>query len=245
MFRMRYVQSVYRFGIVAFMVIGMLGAASGFAAEAVKFTVRIENISNGNALKLASGDDAPFAVSPGLWMVHTQKAHVFTSGTKDRGQGLEAQAEDGNPAGLAQALEKHPGVQSLGVFNTPTGASEPGPIGPGQAYEYVIAAMPGARLTMTAMFGQSNDLFYAPKEAGIQLFDNRGKPIQGDVTRQLVLWDAGTEVNQEPGAGPDQAPRQAAPNTGTDEHGVVQPVRDAYTYPQTQDVLRLTITPQS
>jgi hypothetical protein len=94
------------------------------------------------------------------------------------------------------------------------------------------------------MFGQSNDLFYAPPEAGIALFDTHGKPMQGDITSQLILWDAGTEINQEPGAGAEQAPRQPAPNTGTEEHGVVRPVHDQYTYPPTHDVLRVTIMPQ-
>jgi hypothetical protein len=51
-------------------------------------------------------------------------------------------------------------------------------------------------------------------------------------------------VNQEPGAGSDQAPRQTAPNTGADEHGVVRVVNDQYTYPKTSDVLRVTIIPQ-
>lgn len=242
---MRYVHLVHRAWIAALMAIGMLGVTSSFGAEGTTFTVGIENVSQGNVLKLASGGDAPFALSPGLWMVHTQAAHVFESGKKDRGEGLEAQAEDGNPAVLAKSLEKHPGVQRLGVFNTPVGASEPGPIGPGHAYEFVITATPGARLTMTAMFGQSNDLFYAPPEAGIELFDGQDKPVHGDVTSQLVLWDAGTEVNQEPGAGPDQAPRQQGPNTGAAENGVIQPVQDTYVYPQTQDVLRVTITPRS
>lgn len=223
----------------------LLSATSGFAAETTTFKVRLENISQGHVLKLSSGGDAPFAVSPGLWIVHTTSAPVFKSGEKDRGQGLEAQAEDGNPALLAVSLEKQAGVQSLGVFTTPLGASGPGPIGPGGAYEFVVAAPSGARLTIMAMFGQSNDLFYAPKEGGIKLFDAEGKPIQGDITKQLALWDAGTEVNQEPGAGADQAPRQQAPNTGAAEHGVVRTVHDQYTYPKTRDVLRLTITPQS
>ena len=75
------------------------------------------------------------------------------------------------------------------------------------------------------------------------LFDQQNKPIQGDITHTLVLWDAGTEVHQEPGAGPDQAPRQKALNTGSAENGVVRPVRDQFTYPNTLDVLRVTITP--
>jgi hypothetical protein len=92
------------------------------------------------------------------------------------------------------------------------------------------------------MFGQSNDLFYAPGEKGIALFAN-GRPVSGDVTSQLVLWDAGTEVNEEPGFGPNQAPRQGAPNTGTPEKKAVGPVKDGFTYPKVGDVLRVTITP--
>ena len=30
----------------------------------------------------------------------------------------------------------------------------------------------------------------------------------------IGLWDAGTEVDETPGSGANQAPRQAAPNTG-------------------------------
>lgn len=162
MIRMPHVHSMHRVWMAALLAIGMLSATTSNAAEATRFRVRIDNISQGNVLQLGSGGDAPFALSPGLWMVHTQSAHVFESGKRDRGQGLETQAEDGNPTVLAKSLEKHPGVQSLGVFNAPVGASEPGPIGPGHAYEFTIAGMPGSRLTMTAMFGQSNDLFYAP-----------------------------------------------------------------------------------
>ena len=213
---------------------------------ATTFKVRVENISTGNTLKLSDGGAAPFAISPGLWVVHTAGAPVFAEGEKDRGHGLEAQAEDGNPAILAKSLEGAPGVVSSGVFTTPGCANGYGPAGPGSAFEFTVTAKPGERLTFTTMFGQSNDLFYAPKESGIALFDRTNRPIHGDVTSQVMLWDAGTEVNQEPGAGPDQAPRQKAPNTGPSESHVVEPieqVHDGFTYPKTRDVLRVTITP--
>ncbi len=66
--------------------------------------------------------------------------------------------------------------------------------------------------------------------------------MSGDVTGQIQLWDAGTEVNQEPGVGPDQAPRQAGPDTGPDEGGVVQIVSDEFSYPDTSATIRVTIT---
>ena len=75
------------------------------------------------------------------------------------------------------------------------------------------------------------------------LFDAKGVPLTADVTSQLTLFDAGTEVNEEPGLGPNQAHRQAGPNTGPDEHGTVRPVSDRFTYPKTADVVRVTITP--
>jgi hypothetical protein len=60
---------------------------------------------------------------------------------------------------------------------------------------------------VATMMGQSNDWFYAPAESGIALFKD-GKPISGEISSQIILWDAGTEVDQEPGIGSDQGPRQ-------------------------------------
>jgi hypothetical protein len=213
--------------------------------EMTKFTIRIENISSPDGMKASDGTKWPFAMSPGLCIVHTSNAPVFSSSKKNRGKGLEAQAEDGNPATLAKSLEGDNGVKSVVVFNTPVGHKSPGPIGPGAAYECSVEAAPGSKLTITSMFGQSNDLFYAPNESGIVLFNN-GKPISGDFTAKIILWDAGTEVNEEPGIGPNQAPRQKAPNIGKDENGVVKNiknVKDGFTYPKTASVTKVTITP--
>lgn len=50
------------------------------------------------------------------------------------------------------------------------------------------------------MYGASNDLFFAPDNPGIQVYDTEGKPIEGDVSAQVKLWDNGTRLNQKPGA---------------------------------------------
>ena len=71
-------------------------------------------------------------------------------------------------------------------------------------------------LSFATMFVPSNDLFFAPDENGIPLFDETGMPKAGDATQYLMLWDAGTEENQEPGVGANQAQRQSGPNTGND-----------------------------
>jgi hypothetical protein len=87
------------------------------------------------------------------------------------------------------------------------------------------------------MMGQSNDWFYGPGESGIELFTD-GKPISGDISSQIILWDVGTEVDQEPGIGTDQGPRQKAPNTGKAENGVVRKIEDGKAYSKASDVMR-------
>jgi hypothetical protein len=215
----------------------------------VRFKVLIENISNPEGQTASDGSRWPFAVSPGVWAVSRKNVSLFSDGKPAGTSGLEAQAEDGNPMMLQDSLQMESGHMSKaaalmsGVFNIPVGKDAPGPILPGNSYEFSFTAAPGMKLNMAMMFGQSNDLFYAPY-SGIALFNSMGQPESGDFTYKFVLWDAGTEVNQEPGIGPDQAPRQKMPNTGLAENGKVRSVKDKFTYPKTADVLRITITPE-
>jgi hypothetical protein len=74
------------------------------------------------------------------------------------------------------------------------------------------------------------------------LFKN-GNAVNGDITSQLSMWDAGTELNQEPGIGSDQGPRQKASNTGKAENGVVHKVQDSKSYSKPSEVMRVTIIP--
>jgi len=83
------------------------------------------------------------AFSPGLAVVHIDKAPIFTAGKKDCGKGLEAHAEDGNPARLAKSLDSDKGIKSVVVFNTPMGQKSPGPVGPGAATSVASKPLPG------------------------------------------------------------------------------------------------------
>jgi hypothetical protein len=194
------------------------------------FTVTIENISGDETILLA----------PGTWVVFSEGEPIFTVEEPDRGQGLEALAEDGDPSGLSVSLGEYMGVIETGVFNTPSEASDPGPLGPGRAYAFEFYAEDGNRLSFATMFVQSNDLFYAPDGGGIALFNQEGVSLDGDITEFISFWDAGTEVNQAPGVGADQAPRQSGPNSGDDEMGAIRLVDDGFTYPE--NVLRVTIS---
>ncbi len=179
----------------------------------------------------------PFA--PGVFAIHGTAQPLFVAGTPDQGLGLEALAEDGDPSGLAAALANLMGVHDSGVFNTPGGGTSPGPITPSGAYRFSFNASPGDRLSFATMLVQSNDVFVAPEDGGIALFDANQNPVTGDVTAMVSLWDAGTEVNEEPGVGDNQAPRQSAPNTGGDENGNVRLLDDGYRYGAVSGLVRV------
>ena len=214
--------------------------------EPVKFTVRVENISNPEGMTASNGQKFPFALSPGMFVLTDKTAPLFTEGKPARKNGLEMQSEDGEPSGLVASLvAMHHSSNLHGVFNTPVGAMAAGPIRPGDSYEFTFTGAPGMKLFMTQMFGQSNDWFYAPDANGIALFDAKGKPVSGDVTDRLILWNAGTEVDEEIGIGPNQGPRQKGTNTGTDEHGVVRSVQDARWTGKNAEFFRVTITPEA
>lgn len=181
-------------------------------------------------------------IAPGAFAVHTAPSVLFTAGSPDAGLGLEELAEDGGAADLAAALASNGAVSFSGVFDTPSGGSGAAPAFPGESYAFQVTAEPGDRLSFATMFVQSNDLFFAPADAGLDLFPG-GTALNGDVTGMILLWDAGTEVNERPGVGLNQAPRQSGPDTGTDEGGSVRQVNDGYVYPDVSDVVRVTVRP--
>lgn len=210
-----------------------------------KFTIRVENISSPEGMTASNGQKFPFALSPGMFVLSEKNAPLFTEGKAARKNGLEMQAEDGDPSGLVSSLvAMHHSSNLHGVFNTPVGAMAAGPIRPGDSYEFTVTATTGMKLFMTQMFGQSNDWFYAPGPNGIALFDAKGMPVSGDITNQLYLWDAGTEKDEEIGIGPNQGPRQKGPNTGDDEHGVVRRVKDERWVGKNSQFFRITVTPE-
>ena len=220
-------------------------SSTSASKAATKFTVRVENISNPDGQTASTGAKWPFALSPGIFVLNDRNV-LFTEGKPAKVNGLEAQAEDGNPVGLVSSLEMMHHAGALhGVYNTPMGAMGPGPITPGGAYEFSFNATPKMRLYMAFMFGQSNDLFYAPDANGIALFDTKGNALSGDVTDKLVLWDAGTEVNEEEGVGPNQAPRQKMANTGDTEKGVVHRAQDVRFYGKNGELFRVSITAEN
>lgn len=212
-------------------------------SEATTFEVVVENVSSATTVGTDDGG-VPGVLSPGAYASHTPDVSLFTPG-EQASDGLEDIAEDGKPATLADSLSGLGDVMDSGAFTSPDGASEAGPLKPGNTYSFEVMASPenAPRLSFATMFVQSNDLFYAPDPGGIPLFTD-GSPMDGEVTDTLSLWDAGTEVNEPPGTGPNQAPRQSGPDTGTQE-GVIREVMDGYEYPDTRDVIELSLSVDS
>src|SRR5689334_10117443 len=97
--------------------------------EPTKFKIRVENISNPEGMTASTGDKFPFALSPGMFVLSDKNAPLFTEGKPARRNGLEMQAEDGDPSGVVAALvAMHHSSNLHGVFNTPVGAMGAGPI---------------------------------------------------------------------------------------------------------------------
>ena len=173
------------------------------------FTVTIQNTSDTAAL--------PTPLAPGVYAVHNAMDALFAADEVDKGQGLEALAEDGDPNELLATLTGQTTVKEAAAFAVPEGAAEAAPAPPGSSYTFTFEAAPGDYLSFATMFVQSNDWFFAPASSGINLFEE-GAPLDGDITDLVFLWDAGTEIDETPGEGLNQAPRQSGPNTG-DEQG--------------------------
>lgn len=108
---------------------------------------------------------------------------------------------------------------------------------PGGTATFTFYAAKGERLMLATMYSYSNDLFFAPENPGIQLFDDAGVPKTGVVENALKLWDNGTRVNDTPG--PD------VQHPGTAEAGVVTEVdgqdKAGHTYLPASQLIRVSL----
>jgi hypothetical protein len=223
---------------------GSTSDAGGEPVTPTAFRVTLRNVSQPGSATTSTGADLPIVFGPGVFLVHSGDPPWFEAGSA-ASPGLERLAEDGAvDDALAEALDR-PGVVA-GFF----GADELGvsydetPIAPGTSADFPFEARPGARLELGTMWAQSNDVFVATRPGGIALFDG-STPRLGMVV-ELTFWEAGTEVNQEPGLGDAQAPRQPEPDFGTTETGVITEIvggtdASGFSYPPLSGTLEVEI----
>ena len=189
---------------------------------------------------------------------------LFSCGDDDGGDSMQ------EPSTFTVTIENvgsaYPFYQG-GIFNTPVGASDPAPLLPGEddMYQFTFHAgnpyLPGTplKVSFATMLVASNDLFFAPKGTGISLYDDNGDPITGDVTDQIYLWDAGTEVNRMPGSTDQPGPNNDPTGTGTSESENVTLLEEmdnvipvtvinteggssTYNYPAVSEMIKVTLT---
>jgi len=261
--------------------VGALGTVAGLgaanpgsrSADTTQFTVRIENVASLDQYPTAP--DPPLStggavwITPGAYGIYRGKNPVLGR-NKAASSGLEAIAEAGRPGGtpendsLVAELRHTRNVVRAGAWTPEDTVADPNdplgevpgapPIAPGGAFELDVEASPGEKFAFASMFVPSNDVFFAPGPGGIDLFED-GDPVEGSVTDEISLWDAGTEPNEPPGSdSPNQAPRQGLefgnPDKGPDQGGVVRELRptdkvgDGYYYPDPTEAIDVTLTSQ-
>ncbi|MFT4622550.1 MAG: hypothetical protein ACI8PZ_001206 [Myxococcota bacterium] len=193
------------------------GDSSG-AVDDNTVIISMTNLTAAGELVTSDGDALDQTLAPGLVIVHSAAWTLFTEGSPLPWPEMEPLVEDGDNAPLYAVLGADPAVKLVESFAALDEDYAAVPMHPGDSAELEVTAEPGDRITVVAMLGQSNDVFVAL--SGIELADAPGEPVVSSGS----LWDAGTEVNEEPGAGDNQAPRQAAPGSGEAEGGVVTAV---------------------
>lgn len=203
------------------------------------FTVKVENVSTPGTIPGTMRAGGAVPLSPGAWAVFSGNDPLFTIGQL-ADEGTERIAEDGVTSVKDAALNTLSDVKMHGVFQTTAG-----PLLPGDEATFNFTASQGDKLQFESMFVQSNDWFYSFSGGGLELF-NGDKPVSGDQTVKLELYDAGTEEDTPPGEGPDQKPVQATDNQGPTESEMISSAgtrHPTYTIPATTSVIKITITP--
>ena len=166
------------------------------AAQAEKLKVTVTNIQPSDG----------FFVTPVWTGFHDGGFDVFDPGGMSS-TSLEALAEDGIVSGLRGDFASF-GSGIDGVLAGPagfgSGASQPPVLDPGESSSLVFDVDSANRyLSFATMVIPSNDGFLGNGDAtGIEVFDTAGQfSFTGPLTLGLdVLWDAGTELNDEMGA---------------------------------------------
>ena len=162
---------------VAAFVAGLSLVANGPAATRAAngettWNITVQNLTEGQ----------PF--SPPVVVVHDATADVLEVGSA-ASAGVQAIAEDGNPAPLVAALEGAGGIHDVTVFG--------GPILAGTSATVMVSGPSGSLVSIVGMLICTNDGFTGA--------DSWALPVSGSSSLMANAYDAGTEMNTE--AGPD------------------------------------------
>lgn len=146
---------------------------------------------------------------------------------------------NGNPHGNAViVIDNVTAKKEFNQSGTFRGEGANGLIMPGQEISFTFYAGKNQALMFATMYGYSNDMFFAPANPGIKLFDNDGNPTTGDISGQIKLWDNGTRQNQVPGANVEH------PGTAEAQNVTEVPGMDAQEnqYPAASELMKASLT---
>ena len=210
--------------------------------ESYSFLLTLENISVPGAIVASDDSVHDVKLAPGLAIAHDASFSLFEAGEAPKYPEQESLAEDGDPVPLGGALRDVEGVYETSFIAQVAQADYGSPLVPGDQGVGNLLVPNDAFVTVLFMYGESNDIFVAataiPAEDG------------GEATSLLeftdfVMYDLGTEVNEEPGIGANQAGRQAQAGAGEAENGVITVVSGedvaGYTYPAASAIASLSM----
>jgi hypothetical protein len=208
------------------------------------FHVTIQNVSNSTTLQVGALPDRTAPLSAGVWGV-VEEGNIFDL-NQESSVAIERLAEEGSTTLIASELSLDEDIAENGVFSSDGGPDNGPLLATGETVTFSFDADPGDRLQIMTMFGNSNDWFYAFGNGGLDLF-NGDVAISGDQTSKIVLYDAGTELDEMPGLGLTQKPDHPT----TIDIGPADPVdmitnamtrHTSFTIPATNGVLKVTVT---
>lgn len=192
-----------------------------------QYAIFIENVS----------DNGPMTtpISPVVEVSHDGSANLADRGTK-AGAALEKLAETGKPRPLAEKFDDKDGVAKAEVHvrTDIKGTNRKGPARPGETYVMSVNDRKASYIDFATMVVESNDAFITLEGGGVRTIEPYCEPgggtignaddcgdeasgLERRIENNLVVYDAGTEANEVPGVGPNQAPRQASSDAGADD----------------------------
>jgi len=164
------------------------------------------------------------SMSSVFWATHNDTWQLFTEG-QDAPPPMEALAENNDPDALVTAVSS-----MLGVGTATATADKPSPGLPIKIE--LTPSMDHPWLSFAIGLDQTNDVFLALPPGGVRLVGADGqlrstRVIAAEIATRLALWDAGTEANEVPGAGPNQPRRQTGGSGPSDPNTAVRKYADA------------------
>lgn len=222
--------------------------------DLVTFRVEIENISP-NALVGGDRAEGTMPLSAGVYAVYDGSNPIFDPDANAT-RGLELLAEEGIPSAefapvevttdLLTEVQADEDVTIVDVFTSPGGPDDGPGLFAGERTVFEFQAEEGEDLQIVTMLVQSNDLFLAFDGDGLDLFGTFGDPIDGVVTDELVVYDAGTEVDEDLGLGENQPLNTPGViDVGDAENAEIEEGEFVVDVPDLEDFVRVIITPIS